>query len=110
MISAQVPEGSQCRSQAQSYVNGAVKGPVQRRTQIVVFRLQAIGDCRPVPAQKLRFGLLRDHHVVVRMVRARQLCLAALLQTFPGILADRLEHCEARLTTHCRLLKETLVD
>ena len=60
-------------------------------------------------AEQARLGLLGEHEVEVGVATADGLAVAARRQTLERVLADRLEHSQARLVAACVLGREQVV-
>jgi hypothetical protein len=77
-------------------------GPAQGGADVLVLGGQAIEPALLLAPLQPIAGLLGQGQVVERVGPCRARRIAAGFETLPGVLADRLQHAEARLTVRSR--------
>lgn len=98
-MGALVPEPPQGTDHGERRLEvAALRSPVDRSSQVVALAFEPVQPCHLVATQEFRLrssGEVREVGTVRRGDRCR---VRALCQSLPGVLTDRLEHAEARLT------------
>src|SRR5215212_3385374 len=106
------PEPPECPGNPQPYLRLTCGlAPGQCRAQVIMIGLQPLEPALLVWPLERQRPVLRELQIVIRVPSMQCLYLAMLSQPLQRILADRLQHCKARLTVQPRLPpQQALVD
>ena len=83
--------------------------PGQRCAQVVAFGVEPLEPAQLLRPEQRRFGVLRERKIEARVATPHGMAVAALLQPFERVLADRLQHPEAGLAAGHRLRPQQVV-
>ena len=86
-----------------------VHRPVERGADVVPLCVEALEPLALLRAEQARLGLLGQHEVEACVPASDGLAVAARRQTLERVLADGLEHPQARLVAGCVLGREQVV-
>src|SRR5260370_15001731 len=97
-VATDVPEPPQCCAQTQGQFAFLLSDqPRECRSQVLLLPLQSFPPQHLLRSLEVWLGLLRQGQVIQRVCSMAGLSLSALAQRFQPILANGLQHAEARL-------------
>ena len=110
LVAPQLPEAPERRADPEADLRLAcIHRPGERSADVVPLCVETLEPLALLRAEQARLGLLGQHEVEAGVPTPDGLAVAARRQTLERVLADGLEHSQARLVPACMLGREQVV-